>query len=154
MLSRGHTQRPTFPGRGPQPFRHWGLVSWKTIFSRGWVGGVVLGWFNCIILIVHFIFIIITSAPPQIIRHQIPELGAPALWGSPWRLGVYRIRDVNRIMTAPESALSLLTPCWGLGAWGCFICFFVFNVCRRSGLPSWSVIVPPLLRITEVDNGK
>ena len=33
----------------------------------GW--GMVSGWFKCITFIVHFISIIITPAPPQIIRH-------------------------------------------------------------------------------------
>ena len=37
--------------------------------------GVVLVWFKHLTLIVHFISIIITSAPPQIIRHQILEMG-------------------------------------------------------------------------------
>ena len=43
-------------------------------FSMNWLG-MVLGWFKCIIFIVHFISIIITSAPPQIVRRQIPEVG-------------------------------------------------------------------------------
>ena len=42
-------------------------------FSRTPVGGVgegeACGWFKCIIFILHCISIIITSAPPQIIRH-------------------------------------------------------------------------------------
>ena len=32
-------------------------------------GGMVWWWFKCIMFIVHFIFIIITSAVPQIIEH-------------------------------------------------------------------------------------
>ena len=53
----------------PQPFCHEGLVSWKTIFP--WTGGgeMVSESFKYIIFIVHFIFVIITSAPPQIIRN-------------------------------------------------------------------------------------
>ena len=53
----------------PQPFWHQGPVSWKTIFP--WTGGLglVWGWFKHIIFIMHFISIIITSAPPQIICH-------------------------------------------------------------------------------------
>ena len=35
---------------------------------------MVSGWFKWITFIVHFISIIIKSAPPQIIRHQIPEV--------------------------------------------------------------------------------
>ena len=41
----------------------------------GW--GVVSGWFKCITCTVHFISIIITSVPPQIIRPLIPEAGDP-----------------------------------------------------------------------------
>ena len=61
-----------------------GPVLLKTIFPRtkGWRrGGVVSGWFKCITFIVHFISVIITSAPPQTIRHQIPEAGDPChIW--------------------------------------------------------------------------
>ena len=32
---------------------------------------------ECVTFIVHFISIIITSTPPQIIRHEIPEVGDP-----------------------------------------------------------------------------
>ena len=39
--------------------------------------GSVLGRFKCITLTVYFISVIITSAPAQIIRHQIPEVGDP-----------------------------------------------------------------------------
>ena len=53
----------------PQPFWHQGLVSWETIFP--WTGGgaVDSGWLKRITFNVVFISIIITSAPPQIIRH-------------------------------------------------------------------------------------
>ena len=54
---------------GPQPFWHQGLVSWKAIFPWTWGWGMVLGWFKHITFIVHFISIIITSIPAQIIRH-------------------------------------------------------------------------------------
>ena len=40
----------------------------------GWGG---IGVIHLHYIDVHFIFIIITSVPPQIIRHQIPELGFP-----------------------------------------------------------------------------
>lgn len=147
------TQKPTFPRRGPQPFRHRGLVSWKTIFygdGWGWYWGDSIAWhWSCtlFLLFLHQPHLRSSGTRPQ-------SLGAPAVWGSQWRLGGCCIRDVNVIMTAPESALSLLALCWGLGEWGCFICFLVFNVWLRSGLPSWSVTVPSLLRITEGDNGK
>lgn len=36
---------------------------------------MVLGRFKHITLIVHFVSIITVSAPPQIIRHWIPEVG-------------------------------------------------------------------------------
>ena len=38
-------------------------------------------WFKCIKFIVHFISIIIASAPTQIIRHKIPEVGDPCFIG-------------------------------------------------------------------------
>ena len=40
-------------------------------------GGMVWGWFKSITLIVHFISIIITSAPPQSLRHSILEAEDP-----------------------------------------------------------------------------
>ena len=67
----------SFSLSGPQPFWHQGPVSWKMIFSTDGVG-MVSGWFKYITFyIVHFISIIITSAPPQIIRHLILEVGDP-----------------------------------------------------------------------------
>ena len=45
--------------------------------GRRVVAAMVLREFEHILFIVHFIFILITSAPPQIIRHQIPEVGDP-----------------------------------------------------------------------------
>ena len=41
----------------------------------GW--GVVSGWFKFITFIIHFISITSTSVPPQMIRHWMPEVGAP-----------------------------------------------------------------------------
>ena len=59
---------------GPQPFWHQGLVLWKTTFPRtGCGGGNALGMLQVysMTFIVQFIsiIIVITSAPPQIIRH-------------------------------------------------------------------------------------
>ena len=54
--------------RGFQPLWHHGPVSWKTIFSMDWGGGG-LGMIQAHTFVVHFIPLIITSAPPQIIRH-------------------------------------------------------------------------------------
>ena len=54
-------------------------VSWKTVFPRT---GVWEGWFRvfkCLIFILYFVSVIVTSAPPWVIRHQIPEAGDPAL---------------------------------------------------------------------------
>ena len=65
---------------GPQPFRKLGPVLWKTTFPQSEVWSTVLRWFKCITFIVYFISII-ASAPPQISRHQIPEVG------DPWALG-------------------------------------------------------------------
>ena len=47
--------------------------------SSPWVGrrGMVWGWFKCVTFIMPFISFIITSAPPQIIRHYILEAGNP-----------------------------------------------------------------------------
>ena len=60
---------------GLQPFGNQGPVSWKTIFLAGAGRGMVWGWFKHIMFIVHFISIPITSAPPQITRYQILEIG-------------------------------------------------------------------------------
>ena len=64
---------------GPQLFWHQGPVSWKTIFpwTREWGGGMVSGCFRCVTFIVHFISIIITSAPPQISGIRSWRLGTP-----------------------------------------------------------------------------
>ena len=40
----------------------------RQIFHRHG-GGMISGWFKCIMFIVHFISIVITSVPPQRIRH-------------------------------------------------------------------------------------
>ena len=45
----------------------------------GGEGRMVWGWFKSIPFLVHFISMIIPSAPAQTIRHQIPEAGTPAL---------------------------------------------------------------------------
>lgn len=62
----------------PHLFWHQGLVPWKTVFPQVGVGaGVVSGWFKHITLIVCFISIMITSAPPRIVR----RLFDPGGWG-------------------------------------------------------------------------
>lgn len=57
-------------------------VSWKRGFPRAGVGEGRSRVFKCIVVTVHFVSIIITSAPPWIIRHQIPEVGDPCPTGS------------------------------------------------------------------------
>ena len=65
----------------------WGAVAWEQ-FCRGPGGGVVSERFKHITCTVHFISVIIISAPSQIIGHQILEMGdpwtlkrfLPALW--------------------------------------------------------------------------
>ena len=37
--------------------------------------GMVWWWFKGIVFIAHFVSIVIASAPPQIVRHWIPEAG-------------------------------------------------------------------------------
>ena len=65
------------PDQHPQPFWHKGSILWKTIFSQTEGGrGMVSGWCRHITFIAHFISII-TSIPPQIIRHLISETGEP-----------------------------------------------------------------------------
>ena len=72
-------------GSGPQSFWHQGLVSWKTVFPWARKGAMVWGWFKHITFIVHCTSIIITSSPPQIIRHQIPEVGEPCHRGPKYK---------------------------------------------------------------------
>ena len=43
-------------------------------FSTDWGGGMLSGWLKHIKFIVHFISIIIISAPPQIFRHSVLEV--------------------------------------------------------------------------------
>ena len=55
--------------------------SGKQFFHRAGVGrGTVSGWLKCIIFIMQIISIMITSAPPHIIRHSVPEAEGPAVW--------------------------------------------------------------------------
>ena len=56
----------------------------RQFFPRGGQGGVVPRRVKNITLIVHLISTIITSPPPQIIRHQVPKLGTPVLEGAQW----------------------------------------------------------------------
>ena len=61
----------------PQRFWHQGPLRWKTVFprKRGGRVGMVSRLFKHLTFSVHFISIIITSAPSQIIRHEILEVG-------------------------------------------------------------------------------
>ena len=70
-------QSPTFlvPGSGfmEDNFFHGPVGRCVCVGTR--VGEVASGWLKCIAFIVYFIFIIVTSVPPQIIRHYISEAG-------------------------------------------------------------------------------
>ena len=52
----------------------------RWFFHRPGKGGMVSGWFKHMTFIIYFISFIITSAPPQIIRHKILEAGDPCMW--------------------------------------------------------------------------
>ena len=54
-------------------------VSRKAVFPRTGVREGRPRVFKCVVSVVHCVSSIITSAPPWIIRHQIPEVGDPAL---------------------------------------------------------------------------
>ena len=49
----------------------------KDNFSMDGSEGMVSGWFEHITFIAHFVSVVI-SAPPQILRHSIPEVGGPS----------------------------------------------------------------------------
>ena len=50
----------------------------KTVFPWNGMGGeMVSGWFKCNTSIVHCFSVIVAAAPPQIIRHYIPEVRDP-----------------------------------------------------------------------------
>ena len=57
------------------PFWYLNWFCGRQLFHE-WLGGVVLGWFNNITFIVHFI-LIIASVQRQIIKHYILEAGDP-----------------------------------------------------------------------------
>ena len=82
-LHRPHREGEGYPhsrwAAGVPSLWHQGLVSWKTIFPWMGVEGKVSGRFKHMTFIVHFISITVTSAPPQIIRYYIPEVGYPWL---------------------------------------------------------------------------
>ena len=72
--SYGTTGR-TLCSNGPQPFRPQGSVLWKTVFPgtrRGDGFRTIQVCYDYCVLVY-----IITSAPPQIIRHSVPEAGDP-----------------------------------------------------------------------------
>ena len=66
FLFLGQTEKSTFSAYcRPQPFWQQGPFLQKTVFPQaGGIGGMVLGWFKRTAFIVHFIPIIIMSAPP------------------------------------------------------------------------------------------
>ena len=70
----------------PQPFWHQRLISWKTILSlnRGWQG-MVWGWFECIVFIVHFISNLMLS----LIWAEVPGCGLEV--GDPAQIHTYHL---------------------------------------------------------------
>ena len=68
-LSCGHPTGLILHTFSPKSFWNQRLVSWKTIFPQTGVGEMVSAWFKCLTLIVHFFYIILISALPQIIRY-------------------------------------------------------------------------------------
>ena len=89
--------------------KFWFWTSWKSLeflprtLAALWGGGG-LGWSKGTAFIVHFISIIITSASPQIARHQIPEAGGPCS------------KDTQDSSTLLEGLhlLYCITPSWAL----------------------------------------
>lgn len=71
--------------QSPNPFWHKELISWKTVFPQTmtWGGGGSVH----ITFIMQFIFTIIPSAPLQIIRQYILEIG-DLCHGAPHTLGL------------------------------------------------------------------
>ena len=66
----------------PQLFDTRGQFHARQFFHGSGSGGrMASGWLKCVAFIVHFISIVITSVPPQIIRRQIPEVRDPCSIG-------------------------------------------------------------------------
>ena len=72
-------------------------------FSTDQHWGMVLGWFECITFTMHIISVIITSAPLQIIRYYIPEVGNP--WSREQRLSSVFLLPVSLLWV--KSLISL-----------------------------------------------
>ena len=108
---------------------------WKTNFPQTRERAMVWGWFKCVTFIVHFISVIITSAPPQIIRHWIPEVGDPRLYGvpSPTKLIPHLLSHLH-----PRTALwgSITITTWSLPP--------VFKRIRLRGVTDKDEFFPPL----------
>ena len=73
---------PTIMTAVPNLFGTRGWFCGRQFFHGPGVGRVVSGWFKGIAFIMH---LIITSTPPQITRHCIPEAGDPWTMGSEWQ---------------------------------------------------------------------
>ena len=82
----------------PKLYWHYSMLSWKTFFPQIRVGRMASGWFKPITFTMHFISIIITLAPPQIIRRLgIPGIEYKAEWrrnkekaNTLWKSGIAR----------------------------------------------------------------
>ena len=70
-----YCRTPAFPVHQPTPGACFRLMSLESVMPCNHL-------IHSITLTVHFISVIITSAPPQISRHQIPEVGDPGPTGS------------------------------------------------------------------------
>ena len=64
----------------------------KDNFSMDWIVAVLSRWFKPMPFTVHFISIFITSAPPRVIWHKIPEIEEP------WTRLVYRTLETSLLI--------------------------------------------------------
>ena len=110
-------------GSSHQSFWHQGPVLWKTLCWLSQVGRMVSGWFKHIAFMVHFISIIIISAPPQIIKHQTPEVGNSCL---KW----YIFKVISLLIQIND--VLLYKPVYWLGIMNC-----VCNNYSRISLPAF-----------------
>ena len=108
---------------------------------------MVSGWFKGITFIVNIICIIIMSAPPQIKRHQIPEVGDP--WGLPWGAAMTSHSSFWMATAGLEPATSrppdfliiiLSLPVqrtWNVTSLWVSPCLLYMFTCSDSKLPKW-----------------
>ena len=61
----------------PESFLAAGTSFMEDNFSMDWGRGPASRWFQHVTFTVHFVSIIVTTGPPQIIRRETPEVGDP-----------------------------------------------------------------------------